>query len=213
MKCLKNNIMDNANNISNKHVKPLLVPILFALILFIMSGCGESFLQPQPQSFLSPQIFHDKRGLRGVLTNLARGLRAEYFGSHMRILTEYYFTDIAIAGGGPPTWPHNLKTQLTPTGDVAAKTRQYWTGDYAQIKYANLVIDNVDNVKNWNSKKEQKAMLAVAYFYRSYWYYRLVNQFGDVPVTLTEINKPRLNFNTYKREAILKKYVTIWNLQ
>lgn len=197
--------MSNVTNISRKKVKPLLTTILFVSTFFIMSGCGESFLQPQPQSFLSPQVFHNKEGLEGVLTNLNKALRVEYYGAHMRILTEYYFSDIAIAGAGPPTWLHDLSTQLTPTGDVSAKTRQYWTGSYAQIKYANLIIDNIDKVMNWSNEEEKKAMLGAAYFHRSYWYYRLVHQFGNVPVTLTEINKPRLDFNTYKREAILKK--------
>lgn len=198
------NPMTYFSNRSNGKRASLLVAVLIAMTL-VSAGCGESFLAPKPQSFLSPQIFTDKRGLEGVLANLNKALRTEYYGVHQMILTEYYFTDIAICAAGPPTWPHDLRTQLTPTGDAAAKTREYWSSAYDRLKYANLIIANIDDVTNWSSKGEKFAMLAAAYFHRAYWYYRLVHQFGDVPVYLTAITGPKLDFETYSREAILKQ--------
>ncbi|MHB1177437.1 MAG: RagB/SusD family nutrient uptake outer membrane protein, partial [Daejeonella sp.] len=44
-----------------------------------------------------------------------------------------------------------------------------------------------------------------AYFHRAMRYYRLTNQFGDVPLILDEVSTPRLDFYSTKREVILQK--------
>ena len=68
------------------------------------------------------------------------------------------------------------------------------------------MISNVDNENvEWNSEEERNIVLAEGYFHRAYWYYRLVHQFGDVPLLVEEITRPRLDLNTFKKEAILKK--------
>jgi len=172
-------------------------------------GCGESFLEPEPKSFLAPEnVLTSEEGLEGLLVNQNKMLRWEYYGGHMPILTEYYFTDIAVCAGASreSVWPHNMVTQVVPTGGSwVARTPSYWSHAYEAIGAANRLIASVDNITNWSSEQAKNAMKAAGYFHRAYWYYRLVHQFGNVPVSLTEVQGPRLDFNTYSREAILKK--------
>lgn len=169
------------------------------------AGCDESFLEPQPKSFLSPEnVLTEKAGMEGLTVNLNEMLRTEYYQPFLQlILTEYFFTDIGISSS--PSWPHDMTTQITPTGDGAADTRGYWSHGYEAISGANQLISNIDNVADWSSEAEKNAALAKGYFHRAYWYYRLVHQFGDVPVYLTAVEQPRLDFDTYSREAILKQ--------
>jgi len=47
-----------------------------------------------------------------------------------------------------------------------------------------------------------------AYFFRAYNYYRLTNQFGDVPCPITEITTAKVDFATVKRDVILKRMKT-----
>ena len=44
-----------------------------------------------------------------------------------------------------------------------------------------------------------------AYFYRAYDYYRLTNQFGDVPCPLKELTDVKTNYASVKREVILQR--------
>ena len=44
----------------------------------------------------------------------------------------------------------------------------------------------------------------MACFHRAYRYYRLVNQYGDIPFITEEITGPRYDFYSTKREAILR---------
>lgn len=187
----------------NSRAALLLVTLLTATT-FLSAGC-DSFLTNEPKSFLTPETaFSSKDGLEGVLVNLNEKLRTEYYQPFLQmILTEYFFTDIAIASG--PHWPHDMPRQVTPTGDAEAGTDDYWSHSYEAISDANLLISNVDNVEDWGSEEEMDVMLANGYFHRAYWYYRLVHWFGDVPVYLDAIEEPRLDFNTFSREAVLMK--------
>src|SRR5699024_3973050 len=182
----------------------LIVAMLSGLLV---SGCGDSFLQPDPKSFLTPQnTLVDREGFEAVLLTNRRALGTEYYGFHARILSEYYFTDLAVNGAGPSVHPHNMVNQITPTGDGSAKVLEYWDRGFDAINYANIVITNIDNNRvAWQSEEERNTVLAEGYFHRAYWYYRLVHQFGDVPLVLEEVQEPRLDFNTFSREAILTK--------
>ena len=191
---------------SNGQVAPLFVTLLIVTTL-LSTGCDENFLKPEPKSFLTPDnVLTEKAGMEGLMVNLNKRLRTEYFAFINMMLSEYYFTDIAVDGRQDASkFVHDLTTQVTPTGDAFAMTRDYWNHGYESISDANVLISNIENVTNWSGEEEKNAMLAKGYFHRAYWYYRLVHQFGDVPVYLNAIEQPRLDFNTYSREAILKK--------
>jgi hypothetical protein len=80
----------------------------------------------------------------------------------------------------------------------------FWLEYYNGIKYSNVVISRIDNTK-WTSETERNAVLGSAYFHRAYRYYRLTQQFGDVPFIGKEITEPKLDLATTKREVILEK--------
>ncbi|SHF70125.1 Starch-binding associating with outer membrane [Fodinibius roseus] len=188
------------------YLKDIKVGLVLAILVAIgTSSCGDTFLEPDPKSFLTPQnTLIDRSGFEAVLLANRRALGTEFYGFHAGILSEYYFTDIAVNAAGPSVHPHNMERQITPTGDGSAKIIEYWDRGFDAVNYANIVISNIDKDRvNWQSDEERNTVLAEAYFHRSYWYYRLVHQFGDVPLVLEEVQEPRLDFNTFTRESIL----------
>jgi hypothetical protein len=80
----------------------------------------------------------------------------------------------------------------------------FWEEGFKGIKYANVVISRIDEA-SYVSEEKRNAVLGAAYFHRAYRYYRLVHQFGDVPLILEEIREPKLDFYSTKREVILRK--------
>ena len=75
---------------------------------------------------------------------------------------------------------------------------------YEFVKNANIVVSRIDNI-DWDSQEERNEVLAEALFHRSYWYYRLVHTYGDVPFIGEEIEEVKLDFQTHSRTAILEK--------
>ncbi|MGN6342860.1 MAG: RagB/SusD family nutrient uptake outer membrane protein [Ginsengibacter sp.] len=187
-------------------IKFFIVAILFTCNV----GCKKDFLSPRPLSIFTPETaFVDAGGLYGALTACERDLRGEMYGDGSPVLTELMFSDMSAEGmNDNPGTNQNLNTMVTPTSNLdninGNRIRWYWNDWYLGIRYANVVIARIDDTK-LSSDEERNAILGAAYFHRAYRYYRLTQQFGDVPFIGREIKEPRLDFNSTDREVILEK--------
>ncbi len=194
-----------------KNIKYKIITGLFAIILTGSISCKKSFLKPEPLSFYLPETaYTDVAGMQAALVACARNLRFEYYGGNPPILTEMLFTDIAVEGTTDKSGPaQDLNLLITPDGvtfnnDDRNKIGVYWDEAYRGIKYANTVISRINNI-TYTSPAQRNAILGAAYFHRALRYYRLTNQFGDVPVVMKEITDPKLDFYSVKREVILQR--------
>ncbi len=167
-------------------------------------------LEPNAMSFLTPEnTFVDRDGLNTMLRLCRKQLNFEWFGDAFDsgncetfVVYEYAWSDLAVMGGPETKEIHNMVTQLTPTTNMYLHLR-YWVWAWNGIKYANTVITRSAEATGMASEEDRNACLAEGYFHRAYWYYLLVNQFGDVPWIGQEITGAKLDFNTVSRKTIL----------
>lgn len=178
------------------------------------TSCKREYLTPKPLSFYEPSLTYvDAAAMKAALVACARNARIEYYGGNPPILTEMLFTDMTVEGITDKSGPaQNLNLQITPdlvyaNDDDHNKIYYYWLEAYRGIKYANTVISRIDDA-TYASRAERNQVLGAALFQRAMRYYRLTNQFGDVPAIMKEITTPKLNFYSTKREVILKKIKT-----
>lgn len=185
---------------------------LLLVVSFVLGtiGCKDSYLEPKPLSFFAPEnSLIDAKGMYAALTACERNMRLEYYGDAAPIITELVFSEVCVEGTTDKPGPaQNLNIQITPTSQLNSgdfnKIGWYWLEGYKGIKYANVVIDRIDQA-TYKNDAERNAVLGSAYFHRAFRYYRLCNQFGDVPFIGKEIKEPKLDFYSTKREVILKK--------
>lgn len=185
----------------------------FAVGLLATHVCACVDLEPEPLSFFAPEnTFVDKEGLEAALVTSRKQIKHEWFGDafdagacRTPIVYEYAFSDLSVIGSPPVKEIHNLTTQLTPTTNASLHLR-YWELAWNGIKYANTVVSRAPlaNIE----EDEKNVYLAEAYFHRAYWYYLLVNQWGNVPLVLEELTQPKLDFYTASREKILEQMKT-----
>ncbi len=175
-----------------------------------ITSCKETWLKPEPLSFYEPDLtFKDLGGLKATLVACERNLRLEWYGDAMPMITESIFSDIAVEGTTDKSGPaQNLNLLITPDAQLNHidynRIGWYWLEGYKGIKYANTAISRID-LPTYKNEQEKNELLGAAYFHRAARYYRLTQQFGDVPLILKEINGPKLDFQTTKREVTLKK--------
>nr|WP_295927952.1 RagB/SusD family nutrient uptake outer membrane protein [uncultured Dyadobacter sp.] len=178
-----------------------------------VTGCKETWLKPEPLSFFEPDLtFKDLAGLKATLVACERNLRQEWYGDAMPMITESIFSDIAVEGTTDKSGPaQNLNLLITPDAQLNNidynRIGWYWLEGYKGIKYANTAISRID-LPAYKNEQEKNELLGAAYFHRAARYYRLTQQFGDVPLILEEINGPKLDFQSTKREVILQKMKT-----
>lgn len=187
------------------------LPVFLAVATLVLAnGCKKSYLDPDYLSKYQPETsLNSVTAMKAALGALGANVRQEFVGDMAPIVTESIFSDVAVDGTtDKSTQAQDLDTRVTPDAqlDNADFNRIgfYWREEFKGVRLANTIISNIGNVK-FQSDAEKNAILGSAYFYRAYHYYRLVHQFGDVPLNLTDIQGPKLDYFSTKREVILKK--------
>lgn len=190
--------------------KPALYFCLSLLLLGI-SSCQEEWLEPKPLSFFAPEnTYNEASGLWGALVACERNMRHELTGDNAPIITEHIFSELAVEGTTDKSGPaQDLNLMITPDAQLNHvdynRIGWYWYEGFKGIKYANVVISRIDDPQDYQSEEERNHILGTAYFHRALRYYRLTQQFGDVPLILDEIIEPKLDFYSTDREVILTK--------
>ena len=182
-----------------------------ALVIIVMSvtACSDEWLMPNRLSAYTPEnSLVDADGMYAALTTCDRLIRHEYYATSYAHFTEQYFSDVAVDGTTDNSAvQQNLNLLITPTNVLddlySGRIDWFWDQGFMGVKYANSVITRIDDIK-YRNDEERNAVLAAAYFHRSYRYYRLTHQFGDVPFIGEEYSAPKLDFYSTKREVILK---------
>lgn len=194
-----------SNILKKKH--PLLV---FLLVVFSVISCNEDFLAPDELSFFTPgNALNTADGMQALLSQAMANLRSEFYGDGAPMITENIFSEVAVEGTTDKSGPaQDLNLLILPDANLNSSNTNrigwFWTQWYEGIKFANTVISRIDDAE-YSSDEERNEILGAAYFHRAYRYYRLTQQFGDVPALMEEISSPRLDFASTTRKTILEK--------
>lgn len=183
--------------------------ILIAIGLMGLSSCNESWLEPEPLSFFTPEnVYNTREGLESLLITIRQDMNMESHNVKKRsngssqglhnLIMEFAASDL----GSP--WSQLDFYKLTPNTDVYYNFLTMFNLIYATIKNCNTLIAHIDDVE-WESEEARNKLLAQGLWYRAYWYYRLINSYGDVPFIGNEISGPKLDFYSHSRWAILNK--------
>jgi starch-binding outer membrane protein, SusD/RagB family len=178
--------------------------------MMVLESCNKDRLKPNPLSQFNPEnTFVDVIGFNAALNGCARVLKNEWYGDGAPIITETIFSEVAVEGTDDKTGPaQNLDITIKPEANLnsvdANRIGWYWEQQWIGVRLANTIISRLpaataipDATKNIIKGK--------AYFFRAYDYYRLTNQFGDVPCPLKELTTVKTNYATVKREVILRQ--------
>lgn len=172
----------------------------------IALSCSKSWLSPEPLSFYTPEnVYQNPEGLAALAITLKRDLKEETHNTgkpgtkqYQHLVQEFAASDLASP------WSQLDFYKLTPNGSAIYNFVNMFDMMYTNIKNCNVLISRAKEV-DFKTEAEKNAMLATGLWYRSYWYYRLVNTYGDVPFIGEEISGAKLDFQSHSRSAILKK--------
>src|SRR5690554_2356789 len=174
--------------------------ILFAILFLI--ACSESWLKPDPLSFYTPEnVFVDKDGFESALIRCRKEMNSENHGypptSHY-LHGEFSYSDLAVE------LRQSDFTKNTPSTSLRAPILSFFRNAYEYIKNANTIISRIDDIE-WDNENDKNRILSEALWFRAYWYYRLVNTYGDIPWVGEELRSPKLDYYSTSRWAILEK--------
>lgn len=174
-----------------------------------LQSCTKEFLEPKPLSFFSPEnTYVNSEGLYSAVTACERNMRHAFFGDHAPIITQLDLSDVGVFGKSDESQGlTDIDAYVTPSHveeGAKGKIGWFWKEGWNGIKYANIVLNRLDCAKGL-SEKELNSIRAQGYFQRSWRYFNLVHEFGDVPWIDFEIQEPKLDFYTADRWSILEQ--------
>jgi len=173
--------------------------ILFLVLVPIIVSCSKNWLEPNPLSFYTPSnVYVDQAGFEAGLTTCKKEMNAENHGDLCFIVGENCYSDLAVELR-ESDW-----NKLTPSSSPRQAILKLFTNGYGYIKNANTIITRIDDI-TWDDQSVRNRILSEALWFRAYWYYRLVNTYGDIPWVGEELKEAKLDYFSTKREVILAK--------
>ncbi len=146
---------------------------IIACFTFIAFGC-ESILEEHPQSQIVPSLFNTSAGVLGGIAGVYNDIRSQWgtegFSIEMQAGTDEYIQGSSSGGG-----PAHTYNGLNGTNFGSA-----WGIAFTDINTLNGVLKFGQELKDPETVKKQ--YLAQAKFLRGFWYFYLVQTWGDVPL-------------------------------
>jgi len=154
---------------------------IVAFTLFSCLGC-DKILEEHPQSQIVPSFFNSPSGVLGGIAGVYNEIRGQWgtegFSSEMQAGTDEFIQG-ASSGGGPVHTFNGLNS--TNFGSA-------WGASFTSINTINGVLKYGQSIDLPVATKNQ--YLAQAKFLRAFWYFYLVQTWGDVPLNTEFITVP-----------------------
>ena len=162
-------------------MKTIKIGFMAGLLALFSTGC-ENLLVEQPQSQVVPAYFNSPSGVLGGIAGVYNDIRTawgtEGFTVEMQAGTDEFLS--AASAGSPVLYTYN---GLNGSNFGAA-----WSIAFQDINTLNGVLQYGQTVDLPEATRKQ--YLAQAKFLRAFWYFYLVQTFGDVPLNTTFITVP-----------------------
>ena len=162
-------------------MKTIKVGFIIGLIALSSTGC-EKILEEHPQSQVVPTYFNSPSGVLGGIAGVYNDLRSDWgtegFTVEMQAGTDEFIQG-ASSGGG---------VAYTYNGLNGSNFGAAWSVAFQDINTLNGVLQYGQTVDLPDVTRKQ--YLAHAKFLRGFWYFYLVQTFGDVPLHTTFITVP-----------------------
>ena len=175
--------------------------LLLAGIMVLPAGCS-GFLEPEMKGSTDlKQLISTEQGMITMVNGMYQPLQPSYKNPMQRL------TDLASDDGW--TWRNELEPDLFIVEASFPFSATIWQQYFRGIGRANVILDNLDEVKDYTSTNQKDYFEGQALFMRAYYYFHLVRLFGGVPIFLNQIGS--IDDAQQPRASIQEVYVQIIN--
>ncbi len=168
-------------------MKKLVLVSLSTALLLAAGGCKKDILDENPTSILTPSFLSTSQGVEAGVTGVYSALRQIYGNDSGTFTTEAgtdQWTNGITASSGLSDYNPN---DLTPVNDGAHSFK--WGICYSAINTANAVLQYSATVQGLTPARVTQ-LVAETKLLRAQYYFVLVQDFGDVPLSVTFVDSP-----------------------
>lgn len=170
--------------------------------LVLPTSCKKSFLDENQITVLNTQDFQTTTGLDGLVVGMYQGLKFHFNYTWAYTTTNYGVDEFTVGGDRTEQMWNSYDNSLNSlTTDVAA----VWDNMYGNINSANIVIENVPLFYEGTSKNTR---LGEGYFMRAFDYFKLVKQYGGVPLKLKQSTTVEYEFTRATAQEVYAQVIS-----
>ena len=177
--------MKESNNIKK------IALLTLASTCFGLTSCDD-YLKEKDLPRLTPEYYGTVAGVESAATATYSFMRWGAGEERYNVLTEYG-TDLFTQGEDPGKHAdafNKYGSQLNPDASVLY---EFWENHYKAINTANLVIQQVEGSSSMTDTQKQVALAEMS-FLRAFFYFELVQHFGNIPLVLDVSFEVRTDF-------------------
>jgi len=163
----------------------------------------KKYLEEEMVATLTNAHYETIEGLESLVAGMYDGLRF-HFMYEWAYTTTNYGTDEFTNGGGLDKVAFNTYSSVLDSRTV--EFTNVWDNMYANINTANTGIDRIPKV--YPAGTAQNTRLGECYFMRAFDYFKLVKQFGGVPLKLTPTFTLELEYTRASAATIYAQLIT-----
>lgn len=165
------------------------------IIGVVLSSCND-FLDEKLTTQLTTDYFNTEEGIEELASGMYYNLRF-HFSKEWAYATTNFGTDEFRIGGNTSnaawnSYDGSFKSQITAMDSNTALMETLWDNMYIGINSANLLLEKIE--AGYYSGENKTNFLGEAYFLRGFNYYKLVTQYGGVPLKLKTNKIPQREF-------------------
>lgn len=154
--------------------------VIVAGFLTVPTSCKKGFLEENQITKLNTDDFKTTTGLDGLVIGMYQSLRFHFNYTWAYTTTNYGVDEFTVGGDRTEQMWNSYDANLNSfSGDAGS----IFDNMYGNINSANTVIENVPQYYVGANKDVR---LGEGYFMRAFDYFKLVKQFGGVPITLKQ---------------------------
>jgi len=172
-----------------------------------MAPSCKNFLQEDLITARSTQDFETKEGLDGLVTGMYQSLKFHFNYEWAYTTTNYGVDEFSVGGDrGQQVWNSYDAGLNSMTGDVAT----IWNNMYGNINTANIVITNIPLY--YGDAPEKDVRIGEGHFMRAFDYFKLVKQYGGVPLKLTPSTSVELEFTRNTEQEVYEQVISDFSM-
>ncbi|MGE4587730.1 MAG: RagB/SusD family nutrient uptake outer membrane protein [Mangrovibacterium sp.] len=159
------------------------------LITIVIAGftpsCSEDFLEEDMVSSLTTAYFDTEDGIDALEVSLYQSFRFFFNEEHSYTMSNYGTDEFQVGGGTDYRYMNDYSSAMSAVDPkpLFSGLSDWWDALYGYINTANMILAKAPSVLGESDSRLNK-YLGEAYFTRAYLYFRLLNQYGGVPLKL-----------------------------
>lgn len=186
------------------HYNIKFVRLLFFTTAWMLFGTACSdFLEEKDIPRITDNFYNSKQGINSAVDATYSYMRFGVSGEFSNLFTELGTDLITGATGGISKPTDSYNATLNPSSSFFYA---FWENHYKAINVTNEVLQSLPNVSM--TDKERIGYSAEMHFFRGYFYFDLVQQFGSIPLVTFAEYKVRTEFKRASVESIYAQIIS-----